>query len=132
MIDLDGFKQQNDTFGHDAGDALLREVAGLLQSNLRREDIACRYGGEEFVLVLPEASLDDSRRRADQLRQAVKRLRVSHGDQLIGPVTASVGVAAFPDHGADGEAVLKAADTALYVAKRGGRNRVAVAKRVAT
>lgn len=131
MLDLDGFKQQNDTFGHDAGDALLREVAGLLQSNLRREDIACRYGGEEFVLVLPEASLDDSRRRADQLRQAVKRLRVSHGDQLIGPVTVSMGVAAFPDHGTDGETLLKAADTALYAAKRGGRDRVAVAKKAA-
>ncbi len=127
MLDLDRFKQQNDTFGHDAGDAVLREVCLLVQGSLRREDIACRYGGEELVLVLPDASLDDAARRADGLRDAVKRLVVSHKGQTIGPVSVSIGVAAFPDHGADGDGVLRAADAALYRAKREGRDRVTVA-----
>jgi diguanylate cyclase (GGDEF)-like protein len=127
MLDVDGFKHQNDTFGHDAGDAVLRELAALLLGNLRRGDIACRYGGEEFVLVLPEASLEDGARRAEQLRGAVTRLHLSHNERVIGPITISAGVAAFPDHGIDAETVIRAADMALYRAKREGRDRVAVA-----
>jgi diguanylate cyclase (GGDEF)-like protein len=130
MVDVDGFKQQNDAFGHDAGDAVLRELAALLQGKLRREDIACRYGGEEFVLVLPDASLDVAAGRAEQLRVAVKQMRLAHNGLTLGPITVSIGVAVFPEHGANGEALLKAADAALYEAKREGRDRVSVAKHV--
>ena len=127
MVDIDGFKQQNDTFGHDAGDAILVGLANLLQRSLRKEDIACRYGGEEFVLVLPDAALENASRRAEQLREAVRRMRVSHRDVLLGPISISIGVAAFPVHGSDGPSLLKAADMALYEAKKAGRDRVMLA-----
>jgi len=113
---------------HDAGDAMLRELGALFQRNLRREDIACRFGGEEFVLVLHDASLDDAARRAEDLRDSVKQMRVSDRGRVIGPVTMSLGVAIFPDHGATGEVLLRAADAALYSAKREGRDRVALAE----
>jgi diguanylate cyclase (GGDEF)-like protein len=129
MVDVDGFKQQNDAFGHDGGDVVLRELAALLQRNLRKEDIACRYGGEEFVLVLPDASLDNAARRADQLRLAVKQMRVVHKALPLGPITVSIGVAAFPEHGRNREALIQAVDAALYQAKRQGRDRVAIAQR---
>jgi len=127
MVDVDGFKQQNDAFGHDAGDAVLRRLAALLQGSLRKEDIACRYGGEEFVLVLPDASLDHAARRAEHLREAVSSMLIVHRERPLGPITISIGVAAFPDHGGDGETLIKAADGALYHAKREGRDRVSVA-----
>jgi diguanylate cyclase (GGDEF)-like protein len=127
MLDIDSFKAQNDAFGHDAGDAVLRELGALLRASLRREDIPCRYGGEEFVLVLPDASLESAARRAEQIREAVSRLRIPVRDRVIGPITVSVGVAAFPEHGEDGHAVLQAADAALYQAKRSGRDRISVA-----
>jgi diguanylate cyclase (GGDEF)-like protein len=130
MADVDGFKQQNDAFGHSAGDAVLRELGALLLRNLRKEDIACRYGGEEFVLVLPDAALENGARRAEQLRLAVKQMRVVHNDLTIGPVTISIGVSAFPEHGADAEALLRAADAALYLAKHQGRDRVTLAKEI--
>src|SRR5215831_10086066 len=126
MLDLDHFKEFNDTFGHEAGDVLLRDLARLLKSSMRSEDVACRYGGEEFVLILPEASPEASLRRSEQLREAVKRLYVSHRGQLIGGISMSLGVACFPDHAANGEALLQAADAALYAAKNDGRDRVVV------
>ena len=128
MADIDHFKQINDAFDHDAGDAMLRELGALFQRNLRREDIACRFGGEEFVLVLHDASLEDAARRAEDLRDSVKQMRVSDRGRVIGPVTMSLGVAIFPDHGATGEVLLRAADAALYRAKREGRDRVALAE----
>ena len=128
MLDIDEFKRLNDTFGHDAGDALLRELGALLKANLRAGDVACRYGGEEFVFLLPESSLDDTRRRAEQLRQAVKRIHVLHRGQTLGPLILSLGVAAFPKHGETGEALIRAADAALYRAKNEGRDRVVAAK----
>ena len=127
MVDIDGFKQQNDAFGHDAGDAILIELAALLQRSLRKEDVACRYGGEEFVLVLPDAAMESAARRAEQLRDAVRRMRVPYQGTLLGPITVSIGVAAFPDHGSDGTSLLKSADTALYEAKKAGRDRVTLA-----
>jgi diguanylate cyclase (GGDEF)-like protein len=126
VLDIDRFKPFNDTHGHDAGDAVLRELGGLLNTNSRGGDIACRFGGEEFVLILPEADLEDTRRRAEQLREAARTLRVSHRGKVLKPFTLSLGVAAFPKHGETGEALLKAADEACYRAKREGRNRVAV------
>jgi len=128
MLDIDHFKQVNDTFGHDAGDAVLREVGALLQSRVRAVDVACRYGGEEFVLILPEASMDNTRRRAEQLREAAKRHHISYEGRAIGPLTISLGAAVFPDHGATAEAVIRAADAALYRAKVAGRDQVVVAE----
>ncbi len=128
MLDLDHFKRFNDTFGHAAGDVLLRELGGFLQQHIRGGDIACRYGGEEFTLVLPEASLEVTRERAEHLREGAKHLHVQHGGQLLGTITLSLGVAAFPQHGVTGEEVLRAADAALYRAKRGGRDRAVAAE----
>ena len=127
MLDVDSFKQQNDDFGHEGGDAVLRELGRLLKDSLRKEDIACRFGGEEFVLVLPDAALQDAARRAEQLREAVGRLSIAYQGRVIGPITVSVGVAAFPEHGHDARTLLQVADAALYQAKHDGRNRVSVA-----
>jgi diguanylate cyclase (GGDEF)-like protein len=128
MLDIDRFKRFNDAFGHEAGDALLGALGNFLRAHIRAEDIACRYGGEEFTLILPDASLDATRERAEQLREAVKELNVLHRGGSLGPVTLSLGVAVFPDHGSTGEAVLLAADGALYRAKHAGRDRVVVAQ----
>jgi diguanylate cyclase (GGDEF)-like protein len=127
MIDIDHFKQFNDTFGHEAGDKVLRELASFLQSNIRTSDIACRYGGEELLLILPDASLADTQHRAEQLRQGVKQLQVEYHHQLLNRITISLGVACFPEEGLTGEAIIQAADMALYHAKKLGRDRVAVA-----
>ncbi|MBC6478438.1 MAG: diguanylate cyclase [Hormoscilla sp. GM7CHS1pb] len=126
-IDADRFKRFNDTFGHDAGDAVLRALAMCLEKNIRGSDIACRYGGEEFTLILPEASLDDTRKRAEQLRRQVKLLNVQHLGQPLGKITVSMGVACFPEHGLTAEALIRAADEALYRAKKAGRDRVVAA-----
>lgn len=128
MLDLDHFKRFNDAFGHQAGDALLRELGSHLRTCVRGEDIACRYGGEEFTLIMPDANLDVSLKRAQRLREDIKHLDLEHRGQTVGAITLSLGVAAFPDHGSTGEAVLSAADAALYRAKREGRDRVAVAE----
>ncbi len=128
MLDIDHFKPLNDSRGHDAGDALLRELGGLLMARVREGDIACRYGGEEFVLILPEAPLELARRRAEELREAVRQLHVSHRGRIIGPITVSAGVAAFPEHGKTSAALVHAADSALYRAKSEGRDRVRVAE----
>ncbi|MGE5444575.1 MAG: diguanylate cyclase [Ignavibacteriales bacterium] len=130
MLDLDHFKQFNDTFGHAAGDTLLHELGSFLQAHIRRADIACRYGGEEFMLILPETSLDDIRQRAEQLREEFKHLSVQYNGQSIKAVTLSLGVAVFPEHGLTAEAVSRAADLALYQAKREGRDRVVVGQPV--
>ena len=127
MIDVDHFKRFNDTFGHEAGDAVLRELGLFLQQNIRDSDIACRYGGEELMLILPEASLHDTGERAEQLREGIKQLRVQHRRQQLGAVTVSLGVACFPEHGFTGEAAIRAADAALYRAKKAGRDRVVTA-----
>lgn len=128
MLDLDQFKRFNDAHGHDAGDTLLRELSTLVQTNIRGEDIACRYGGEEFTLILPEGSAEVTQQRAEALREAIKRLDVLHRGQPLGRVTASLGVAVFPGHGRTGEALLQAADAALYLSKDAGGDRVTTAK----
>jgi diguanylate cyclase (GGDEF)-like protein len=127
MIDIDHFKHFNDSFGHDGGDTLLQELAMFLQGSIRGSDIACRYGGEEFTLILPEASLELSQQRAEQLRIGVKHLNVQHRRQPLGPVTLSLGVASFPKHGLTRDEVLQAADAALYRAKKSGRDRAVTA-----
>jgi diguanylate cyclase (GGDEF)-like protein len=127
MIDVDNFKRHNDVFGHDAGDVVLRRIGELLQRGLRREDTACRFGGEEFVLVLPDARAEDAARRAEELREQVRRLATTVKGVSVGSVTVSLGVAAYPEHGLTGEMLIKAADGALYAAKREGRDRVVLA-----
>jgi len=127
MIDLDFFKRINDTFGHKAGDLVLAEVGQLLRTGIRGSDIACRYGGEEIALILPDAGLKVATERAESIRGKISNTRFIHEGRTIGPITASIGVAIFPDHADDAEGLLRAADTALYQAKHAGRDRVAVA-----
>ena len=124
MMDIDHFKRFNDTFGHQAGDTLLRILGDFLKKNTRGQDIACRYGGEEFALVLTESNLEGALQRAEILRQQVQRLSVEYAGQLLGSVRVSIGVALFPDHGKTIGEVLRASDQALYRAKRDGRDRV--------
>ena len=124
MLDIDHFKRFNDTFGHQAGDALLRALGILLKETTRGQDVVCRYGGEEFAFVLAGASLDAARKRAELLREEMKQLNVRHGGQLLGSVTLSVGIAVFPDNGESAELLLKAADDALYRAKENGRDTI--------
>jgi diguanylate cyclase (GGDEF)-like protein len=126
MIDVDHFKSFNDTFGHEIGDAVLRDLSEILQRNVRGSDIACRYGGEEFIIVLPEANVEIARQRAETLREAMRELQLVHDGKPLGPVTLSLGVACFPEHGHQREQLLQAADAALYEAKNAGRNRVVV------
>lgn len=127
MLDVDHFKRFNDTFGHEAGDSVLQTLADLLRSQLRGEDVVCRYGGEEFTLILPEASLEATRHRAEQLREAVKQVIPRFRGQSLEAVTLSIGVASFPQNGDTGEALLRTADSSLYQAKQQGRDRVVVA-----
>lgn len=127
MLDVDHFKRFNDTFGHQAGDVLLRELAEFLQACIRVSDIACRYGGEEFTLILPEAPLSVTQERAEKLRQGAKALKVEHRQQFLGQISLSLGVAIFPEHGVNGSSLLQAADAALYQAKKEGRDRTIVA-----
>lgn len=124
MLDLDRFKRFNDTFGHDAGDTVLREIGLFLQKQIRESDIACRYGGEEITLILPETSLEACCSRAEQIREGVKHLNIQHRGQSLGVVSFSIGVATFPEHGLTREAIVEAADVALYRAKHEGRDRV--------
>jgi diguanylate cyclase (GGDEF)-like protein/PAS domain S-box-containing protein len=127
VMDLDRFKDINDTLGHEAGDAFLAAFGAFLRSRIREEDIACRYGGEEFVVILPGASLADASARAAQLREAASHVAVEHRGQTLGPVTLSFGIAVFPDHGTTQRMLFRAADASLYRAKQRGRNRVEVA-----
>ena len=127
MVDLDHFKRFNDTYGHEAGDAVLREAASFLVRSVRAEDFVCRYGGEEFVVVLPTADLHAAEMRAQRIREKIRELAVTHNGHSLGMITASIGVAALPGHGINGKDLLEVADAALYRAKREGRDRVAVA-----
>ena len=128
MLDIDHFKRFNDALGHAAGDALLRELGRFLQSHIRHEDVACRYGGEEFILIMPDASLEVVQQRAEHLLQATGEIQVQDVNQSRAGITLSLGVAVYPQHGRTIEAVLRAADAALYRAKQAGRNRVMVAE----
>jgi diguanylate cyclase (GGDEF)-like protein len=128
MLDVDRFKECNDTRGHSAGDALLREFGDFLQSHVRGEDIACRYGGDEFVLVFPEAAVRIAEKRVDVIRCAFKNS--VHREENVGSrtLTLSIGIAAAPEHGLSSKALLEAADVTLYRAKSEGGDRVFTAK----
>jgi diguanylate cyclase (GGDEF)-like protein/PAS domain S-box-containing protein len=130
LFDLDHFKRFNDRFGHVAGDTVLREVSGFLKRHSRAEDVLCRYGGEEFLLVLTDCSPKNALRRAESIRAGVKDLRLEHEQRSLGEITLSVGVALFPDHGQTLEDLFQAADAALYQAKKGGRDKVVLAEAI--
>jgi diguanylate cyclase (GGDEF)-like protein/PAS domain S-box-containing protein len=125
MIDVDNFKGINDRFGHRAGDLVLVSLGKILANNTRRGDITCRYGGEEFSVLMPGASLEGARKRANQWRRAFQMIHQSFNGQEV-LVTLSVGIAHYPGHGADGMAVLEAADKALYKSKQNGKNQVTI------
>ena len=127
ILDLDHFKRINDEHGHDGGDVLLRAIARLIRDGVRRDDIACRYGGEEFVIVLPNCPLALALERAEDLRQAVTQLTVTVHQRSLPAVTTSVGLASLSAEVSDAAALITAADRALYAAKNGGRNRIVVA-----
>src|SRR5438445_12149497 len=121
MMDLDRFKRINDSAGHPAGDQVLVQVGALLKRHVRGSDIACRYGGEEFAVVLPKTTLESARRRSAEICSAIRREA-----ELLCGVTASLGVALCPAHATDAEELIRAADHALYEAKKAGRNQVRI------
>jgi diguanylate cyclase (GGDEF)-like protein len=126
MIDVDHFKRVNDSLGHEAGDEVLKELGALFKKSIRGSDIACRYGGEEFAIILADATSEGARRKAEDIRAAVKGLELHHGGKPIGGLTVSLGVALFPYHADQATTLLRKADEALYQAKDTGRDRVVV------
>jgi diguanylate cyclase (GGDEF)-like protein len=126
LFDIDHFKRFNDTWGHEAGDLVLKSVADVIRQNVRGSDIACRYGGEEFIVILSEATRTVALQRAETIRQDIEKLQLMFGDKPLDRVTASFGIALYPTHAANAEALVRAADDALYRAKDSGRNRVHV------
>jgi diguanylate cyclase (GGDEF)-like protein len=127
MIDIDHFKIYNDNNGHGAGDAVLRQLGEFLRGHVRGSDIACRYGGEEFTLILPEATREVTRQRAELVCKEAMHLHTRFEGQSLQPITLSLGVAVFPADGSTHQTVLSSADSALYCAKRKGRDQVVVA-----
>jgi diguanylate cyclase (GGDEF)-like protein/PAS domain S-box-containing protein len=127
LFDIDHFKNFNDSFGHPAGDTVLSTLGEFVRAHVRSEDIPCRYGGEEIVLILPDAPLEVTLARAEDIRTGVSELRLDYHGKSLGELAISLGVAVFPRHGATGDSLLRAADEALYRAKERGRNRVELA-----
>ncbi|MFH1044976.1 MAG: sensor domain-containing diguanylate cyclase, partial [Pseudomonadota bacterium] len=130
MLDVDHFKNFNDSHGHEAGDAVLKALGKTFRDNCRQSDFACRFGGEEFTLVLPEADESAAREWAARLLQRVRAMEVKAGGQTLPKVTVSIGLALLPTHGEDAETLLQAADLALYDAKHAGRDRLVVSGEV--
>ena len=123
VIDIDHFKKYNDTYGHLAGDEVLRKLASVFTDSIRSSDYAARYGGEEFIIILPESGTEQGVEAAERIRHKVAEEKFGAKGESI-KVTISVGVAFYPENGEDGESVIREADAALYKAKELGRNRV--------
>lgn len=130
MIDVDHFKKLNDQFGHAAGDAVLKEIAGVFSNSVRTEDLVCRYGGEEFIIILPDITPEATLNRAEIIRKAVANLRTELDNDLYNSVTISIGGALFPTDGETSDLLIRHADAALYRAKHDGRNKVIMASPV--
>mgnify|MGYP000542483119 CR=1 FL=1 len=130
MIDLDHFKLFNDNFGHDAGDHVLKAVSQVLKDSLRQEDIACRYGGEEFCIVCPATTEQQALQIAKRIGKGISSLELNMNQLSLGTVTTSIGIALYPTHAENMEDTIKAADEALYVAKQNGRDRVEIAQAI--
>lgn len=128
MLDVDHFKKFNDTYGHDAGDLVLQNVAAVLQKMVRQSDVVCRFGGEEFILLLPEISDELALLRSENLLQAIRQLELRSGAQSLGRITSSLGLALYPQHAHTTESLLEKADAALYRAKGNGRDQIAIAE----
>ena len=126
LFDIDHFKRFNDTWGHEAGDLVLKSAGEVIRQNVRGSDIACRYGGEEFIVILPEATRTVAIDRAERIRRGIEQMALTVSGQPLDRVTASFGIALYPTHADDAEALVRVADEALYLAKKGGRNRVQV------
>jgi diguanylate cyclase (GGDEF)-like protein len=127
MVDIDHFKRINDIHGHAAGDAVLVRMGNFLLTHVRLSDLICRYGGEEFILVLPDATRKITQMRAEQIREDIRHIHMQYEGQILEALTLSLGVAVFPEHGSTYDEILRAVDAALYRAKRDGRDRVSVA-----
>lgn len=127
MIDVDHFKKFNDSFGHEAGDYVLQKLGAVLADSVRSEDIACRYGGEEFTLILSETDVATTAKRAFELVEKVRALNLNFKNKSLGHITLSVGIAIYPYHGDNLEMLISTADEALYIAKNEGRNQIKVA-----
>jgi diguanylate cyclase (GGDEF)-like protein/PAS domain S-box-containing protein len=126
MLDLDHFKHFNDTFGHQVGDFLLKEVAGVIKTRVRAGDLACRYGGEEFSLILAEVDAEGTYKCVENIRESIKHLSLHHRGQTLGTITISAGIATFPAHGSTMEDLIRCADEALYRSKKSGRDCISV------
>jgi diguanylate cyclase (GGDEF)-like protein len=124
MLDVDHFKRFNDTFGHDAGDVVLKHIGEILKRSVRQGDVACRFGGEEFVVVLPGTGATEAFEVAERVRQSVQKLEVMYRNQSLGRSTVSLGIAVYPLAGETPAQLIEAADQALYAAKNAGRDRV--------
>ena len=126
MLDIDGFKQINDSFGHSIGDSVLREFGRVVREHLRKSDISCRYGGDEFVLVLPDSSIADTQERVEQIRVLLKGLQIHSGEQILDAITLSAGIVETPEQDITAADLLLAADKAMYIAKQAGRDRITI------
>jgi diguanylate cyclase (GGDEF)-like protein len=126
MLDIDFFKRVNDTYGHKAGDKVLIKLSRILNTHIRKGDIACRYGGEEFLIILPDVELPVAYDRGEKIRKVFKNCSFELGNQRLGPITVSIGIVAYPTHGETPHKLLMEADKALYKAKMTGRDRVVI------
>lgn len=129
MLDVDHFKQFNDKFGHEAGDIVLQSLAHELRNFARKEDIPCRYGGEEFVFVMPETDLTTAMQRAEMLHENISKIHLRYGGVALTQITVSIGVAMYPAHGENIHDLIAASDIALYEAKNSGRNKTVIYKK---
>ncbi len=132
MLDIDHFKNFNDTYGHNAGDLVLKQVAGILKGFRSGLDVSCRFGGEEFILILTDITLEQATPRLEDLREAIGKLNLTVGCRNLPCITVSMGVSLFPSHGTTAQELIKGADEALYRAKKNGRDRMEIAETVTT